>query len=70
MHLVRVGEETGSLDSMLLKVADIYDREVQVAVKRMISLLVPMLTIGLGLVIAGIIASVLTALLSLNELAF
>lgn len=70
VHLVRVGEETGSLDSMLLKVADIYDREVQVAVKRMISLLVPLLTIGLGLVIAGIIASVLTALLSLNELAF
>ena len=70
VHLVRVGEETGSLDSMLLKVADIYDREVQVAVKRMIALLVPILTVGLGLAIAGIIASVLTALLSLNELAF
>lgn len=70
VQLVRVGEETGELNDMLMRVADIYDREVQMAIDRMISLLVPALTIGLGLIIAGIIGSVLSALLSVNELAF
>lgn len=70
LYLVRVGEETGQLESMLQRIADIYDREVQVTVNRLLSLLVPLLTIGLGVLIAGIIASVLVALLSINELAF
>ena len=70
LYLVRVGEETGQLESMLYRIADIYDREVQITINRLLSLLVPLLTIGLGVMIAGIIASVLAALLSINELAF
>ncbi len=70
VQLVRVGEETGQLEDMLNKVADIYDREVQSTIQRLLALLVPVLTIGLGLLIAGIIASVLMAFLSINELAF
>ena len=70
VHLVRVGEETGRLEPMLLKVAEIYDGEVKATVERLLALLVPLLTIGLGVLIAGIIASVLLALLSLNQLAF
>jgi general secretion pathway protein F len=70
VQLVRVGEETGQLEDMLIKVADIYDREAQRTIQRLLSLLVPMLTIGLGFLIAGIIASVLVAFLSVNELAF
>lgn len=70
LYLVRVGEETGQLESMLQRIADIYDREVQVTVNRLLSLLVPVLTIGLGVLIAGIITSVLVALLSINELVF
>jgi general secretion pathway protein F len=70
VQLVRVGEETGQLEDMLHKVADIYDREVQRTIQRLLALLVPILTIGLGLLIAGIIASVLIAFLSVNELAF
>lgn len=69
VQLVSVGEETGRLESMLLKVADIYDGEVQITIKRLLSLLVPALTIVLGVVIAAIIASILIALLSINELA-
>ena len=69
IHLVRVGEETGQLDPMLLKIADIYDAEVKTSVEHLLALLVPLLTIGLGVLIAAIIASVLLALLSLNQLA-
>lgn len=69
-HLMQVGEQTGNLQEMLLKLADIYDREVQATLKRMVDILGPVLILGLGLVIAGIIMSVLAAILSVNELAF
>ena len=70
VQMIRVGEETGQLQEMLLQVADTYDAEVQTAVKRLLTLLEPALILGLGVVIAGIIMSILVAILSLNELAF
>ena len=70
MQMIKVGEETGRLEEMLLQVADIYDRDVRVAVQRMLSLLEPALIVGLGLVIATIILSILIAIVSVNELAF
>jgi general secretion pathway protein F len=70
VQMIRVGEETGQLQEMLLQVADAYDGEVQTAVKRMLTLLEPALILGLGVIIAGIIMSILVAILSLNELAF
>lgn len=69
VHLVVVGEETGKLQEMLIRVADIYDREVQTAVKRLLALMEPVLILGLGLVIGGIIMSILVAILSVNDLA-
>ena len=69
VHMVMVGEETGRLQEMLLRVADVYDREVQTAVKRMLALMEPALILGLGLVIGGIIMSILVAILSVNDLA-
>jgi general secretion pathway protein F len=69
VHLVMVGEETGKLQEMLIRVADIYDREVHTTVKRMLSLMEPILILGLGLVIGGIIMSILVAILSVNDLA-
>ncbi len=69
VHLVQVGEETGKLQEMLIRVADIYDREVHTTVKRMLSLMEPILILGLGLVIGGIIMSILVAILSVNDLA-
>ena len=68
--MIRVGEETGQLQDMLMQVADTYDGEVQATIKRMLTLLEPVLILGLGVIIAGIIMSILVAILSLNDLAF
>jgi general secretion pathway protein F len=70
VHMIRVGEETGQLQEMLLKVADTYDDEVQSTIKRLLALLEPVLILGLGMIIAGIIMSILVAILGLNDLAF
>lgn len=68
VHLIQVGEETGQLEVMLLKIADIYDKETNVAIKRMLTLIEPILILGLGIMIAVIIISILVAMLGLNEL--
>ena len=68
LQMVNVGEETGKLDEMLLKVADTYDREVKVTIDRLMALLVPVMTRGLALLIGVIVMSVLMAILSINEL--
>jgi general secretion pathway protein F len=69
IQLIRVGEETGQLPEMLGELADIYDEEVQRILDRLLTLLVPAVTIGMGFIIAGIIASVMLALISVNDLA-
>ncbi len=70
IHLVRVGEESGRLEAMLRKVSQIFEREVETAVNRILVLLEPALILGLGLLVAGIIMSILAAILSANELVF
>jgi general secretion pathway protein F len=70
IELTRVGESTGQLGSMLLKTADIMDADTEQLINRMMALLVPLLTIGMGLFIAAIIGSVLIGIMSLNDLAF
>lgn len=69
VHMVMVGEETGRLSEMLIQTADVFDREVKVTVKRALGLLEPAMILFLGLVIGGIIMSILVAILSVNELA-
>jgi general secretion pathway protein F len=69
LRLIRVGEETARLDDMLLKVADIYDQEGRRTIDRLLAMLVPAMTIGLGIVVALVIGSILTAVLSVYELA-
>jgi general secretion pathway protein F len=68
LQMIRVGEESGSLDTMLAKVAEIYDKETQASVKRMLTLLEPIMIIGLGIVVAGIIISIIVPILGANEL--
>ncbi len=70
MQMVKMGEETGRLEEMLLRVANIYDKQLRVSITRMLALLEPALIISLGLIIAGIIVSILMAILSVNDLAF
>ncbi len=69
IHMVKVGEETGRLEEMLYRIADVYDREVQTAVKRMLALIEPAMIIGLALIVGLIIMSILIGLYSVNDLA-
>ncbi|MCI0653685.1 MAG: type II secretion system F family protein [Methylococcaceae bacterium] len=70
MQMIQLGEETGSLQEMLNRVAVTYDREIRTTIERLLTLLEPVLIVGLGLLIAGIIISILMAILSVNDLAF
>jgi general secretion pathway protein F len=70
VHMVTVGEETGRLDEMLIKIADRFDIEVRNTVKRMLSLLEPALILLMGVVIGFIVISMLMAIFSINELPF
>ncbi len=67
VHMVAVGEETGKLDSMLLKVAEVYDLEVNTTLKRALGLLEPVLILTLAVVVGGIIFALMSALLGLTE---
>jgi general secretion pathway protein F len=68
IQLIQVGEETGQLEPMLFKVADIFEKESRATIKRILTLLEPVLILGLGAVIAVIIISILIAILGLNDL--
>jgi len=70
MQMIKMGEETGRLEEMLLRVATMYDKQLRVSIARLLALLEPALIITLGLMIAGIIVSILLAILSVNDLAF
>ena len=69
IQLIRVGEETARLEEMLLKTAEIFDEEVGRSVERLLAVLVPGITVLLGIVVALVIGSILTAVLSVYELA-
>lgn len=69
LDLIRIGEETGKLDQMLLRQADLDEQRIRHTVDRLLALLVPALTIILGLVVGGLIASLLVAILGVNDLA-
>jgi len=68
-QMIKVGEETGRMEEMLGRVAEIYDREAQLAVKRMLALLEPLLILFMAVVIAGVILSILVGIFSVNDLA-
>lgn len=69
IDLVRAGEETARLDDMLVKIAEIYDEETRRHIARLLTLLVPAVTIGLGVVVAAVVGSVLTTILSVYDIA-
>jgi general secretion pathway protein F len=69
INLVRVGEETGRIGPMMLELATILNREVEVGIKRALTLLEPILILLLGVLIAGIIVSILLGIMSINNLA-
>jgi type IV pilus assembly protein PilC len=67
VQMIAVGEATGSLDSMLTKIADFYDDEVEVAVAAMTSMLEPMLMVFLGGVVGGIIVAMYLPIFQLGS---
>jgi general secretion pathway protein F len=68
IHLLQLGEESAQLSAMALKAADIHDERARLMTQRLVALAVPTITILMGLAVAGIIGSLLTAMLSLNDL--
>lgn len=68
LHMMQVGEETGQMEVMLLKVANLYEDEVGTVTQRLLALLEPILILSLGALIAGIIVSILLGILGVNEL--
>ena len=67
--LLRLGHETGQLGPMALRAAAVHEEASRAGLQRMVALLVPAITIVMGALIAGIVASLLLAMLSLNDLA-
>ncbi|MEO7741771.1 MAG: type II secretion system F family protein [Usitatibacter sp.] len=68
VHMIQVGEETGRLDEMLMQVAETYDREVEVAIRKALALLQPVMIVAMALVIGFIIIAILSAMLSVYDL--
>ena len=69
IHLLQLGEEAAQLSSMALKAADIHDEQARLMMQRLVALAVPLITIAMGLAVAGIVSALLTAMLSLKDLA-
>jgi general secretion pathway protein F len=70
VHMIGVGEETGRLDEMLIKVAETYEENVQTSIKRFVSLLEPLIILVMGSVVGFIVVSMLLAIFSINEIPF
>lgn len=70
IHMIGVGEETGRLDEMLIKVAETYEESVQNSVKRFVSILEPLIILIMGSVVGFIVVSMLLAIFSINEIPF
>jgi general secretion pathway protein F len=66
-HLLTVGEETGHLDSMFARMADIYDAETRATVKRATALFEPAVILGMGLLVGAMVLSMLLAIVSIND---
>ncbi len=69
LQMIKVGEETGELDNMLKRVSEIYEKETSNAMQRLVNLFEPAIIILLGVVIGGIIVSILVGMVSINDLA-
>lgn len=69
VQIIRVGEESGSLGEMMMELAKVYDDDVQTGVKRGLTLLEPLLILGMGGAIAVIIVAILMGIMSVNDLA-
>lgn len=70
VSMIKVGEETGQLDDMLIKVAVTYEKSLKVTIRKFISLLEPVMILSMGLIIGFIVLSMLMAIFSISDLPF
>jgi general secretion pathway protein F len=70
LSMIKVGEETGQLDTMLIKVANTYEKSLRISIKRFVSFLEPAMILIMGVVIGFIVLSMLMAIFSITELPF
>jgi general secretion pathway protein F len=68
VQMISVGEETGKLDEMLLRVSEHYDREVRAQIMQFTRMLEPILIVVMGLLVGTVVVSMLTAIFSINDL--
>jgi len=70
VHMITVGETSGALDEMLIKVSKTYDKEVEQSIKQLISLIEPMMILIMAVIIGFIVVSMLLAIFSANDISF
>ena len=68
-HLLSVGEETGHLDAMFNRMADVYEAETRTAIRRFTSLFEPLIILVMGLIVGTLILSMMLAITSINDVA-
>jgi general secretion pathway protein F len=68
-HLLTVGEETGKIDVMFSRMADIYDEETRTAIRRFTSVFEPIVILMMGIVVGALVLSMLIAITSINDVA-
>ncbi|HEV3201572.1 MAG TPA: type II secretion system F family protein, partial [Bryobacteraceae bacterium] len=68
-HLLTVGEETGRLDHMFARMADIYETDTRAAIKRFTSVFEPVVILVMGILVGSLILSMLLAITSINDVA-
>ncbi len=66
-HLLAVGEETGHLDAMFARMADIYETDTRAAIRRFIALFEPLIILTMGIMVGSLILSMLLAITSIND---
>jgi general secretion pathway protein F len=67
IHMVELGQRSGQIESMLLKVADTYDEDVRLAVDAMVSLMEPVIIIVMGIFVGFLVLSILLPILSMSR---
>jgi len=69
IQMIAIGEETGNLDTMLAKISDFYDQEVDVTVKGLTSMIEPLIMVGMGVVIGAIVLAMFMPMFEMSQLA-
>jgi len=68
-HLLTVGEETGRLDQMFIRMADIYENDTRASIRRFTSIFEPVVILVMGVLIGALVLSMLLAITSINDVA-